>query len=215
MFARICDFWKAGQQLAIQNNQQDPVDEFTTLNSSPLPEDNPVLLEFCNLVNGCISQEFIHSNNPSHVLHSYSITRTQFFMWEPLREPLSITINCAHPDKLFQYKYIASHVFKKLYLEPLFHSHRSLLFGTSVTTSFNKESTAWRLIEGQMHFQKELEITLGRDLFFFLPGFHHAFLYKYNCHQHVSPAVKVYVIQQLCLHFRSHIAVFQKVVIFY
>ncbi len=34
-FARIWDFWKAGQQLAIHNIQQDPVDEFTTLNSSP------------------------------------------------------------------------------------------------------------------------------------------------------------------------------------
>jgi hypothetical protein len=66
-----------------------------------------------------------------------------------------------------------------------------------------------------MHFLKELEITLGGDLFFFLPGFHNAFLYMYNRHQRVSPAVKVYVIQQLCLHFRSHMAVFQKMVIFH
>jgi hypothetical protein len=89
------------------------------------------------------------------------------------------------------------------------------MHSTTVSKNFDKESTAWRLFEGRMHFLKELDGTLGGDSFFFLSSFHQAFLSMYNRHQHVSLPVKVYVIQQLCLHFRSHMSVFQKMNNFY
>ncbi len=61
-----------------------------------------------------------------------------------------------------------------------------------------------------MHSLKQLNITLRGDSFYFLPSFHQAFLYMYNRKQRVSPPVKVFVIQQLRSHSRSHMSVFQK-----
>jgi hypothetical protein len=59
-----------------------------------------------------------------------------------------------------------------------------------------------------MRFLYELDITFGGDLFFFLPGFYQAFFNIQNQKQHVSPLVKVYVIQQLQWHYRSHMSDF-------
>jgi hypothetical protein len=54
------------------------------------------------------------------------------------------------------------------------------MHGTTVSKNFDKESTAWRLFEGRMHFLKELDGTLGGDPFFSLPGIHQPFLFMYN-----------------------------------
>ncbi len=93
---------------------------------------------------------------------------------------MSITFKCAHPDNPSEDEHVASHVFKKLYLEPLLYFYSSLIHGTTVTKNLDKESTARRLFEGRMHFLKELDGTLGGDSFFSLPSFHQAFLFMYN-----------------------------------
>ncbi len=123
LLSRIWDFWKAGQQLVVQEVQYDPLDEFTTLGSFSAPEAAPIMREYVDIVNSYIEHEFIHCRNVSHIPHYYEITRTKFLSWEPLREPLSITIKCARPNDLSSNEQVASHVFKKLYFEPLLHSY--------------------------------------------------------------------------------------------
>jgi hypothetical protein len=171
----IWDFWKAGQQLVVQEVQYDLLDKFTILGSFSAPEAAPIMREYVDIVNSYIEHEFIHCRNVSHVPHYYEITRTKFLSWEPLSEPLSITIKCVHPDDLSSNEHVTSHVFKKLYLEPLLHSYSSLMLGTTVSKNFDKESTAWRLFEGRMHFLKELDSTLRGDLFFFPSWFSPSF----------------------------------------
>ncbi len=63
--------------------------------------------------------------------------------------------------------------------------------------TFNKESVAWKCVEGRMRFLKELEVAFGGNSFLFLPEFHKAFLSMKDIHGLVSLAVKVFVIQKL------------------
>jgi hypothetical protein len=161
------DFWKAGQQLVVQEVRDDPLNEFTTLGSFPFSVAAPIMRKFVDIVKGYIEHEFLHCHNTSHVPHSYEITQTKFLPWETLHEPLSITIKCGHPDDLSKDKHVASYVFKMLYLKHLLYSYSSLMHSTTVNRNFDKESAAWRLFEGCMHFLKKLDGTLGGDSFFF------------------------------------------------
>jgi hypothetical protein len=136
--------------------------------------------KFVDIVNDSTQHEFLYHCDTSHVPHFYEITQTKFLSWEPLHQPLSTTIKCARPDDLSEDEYVASYVFKKLYLKLLIYSFSSLMHGTTVSKNFDKESTASRLFEGCMHFLKKLNGTLGGDLFLGLLGFHQAFLYMNN-----------------------------------
>jgi hypothetical protein len=78
LLSRIWDFWKAGQQLVVQEVRYDPLNEFTTLGSFSSSEAAPIMREFVNIVNGYIEHEFLHCRDTSRVPHSYEITQTKF-----------------------------------------------------------------------------------------------------------------------------------------
>ncbi len=177
---QIWDIYEAGQQLVVQEVWYDPLDEFTTLGSSSLPEVAHIMCKFVDIVNSYIEHELFHCRDISQVTHSYEITQTKFLSWGPLHEPFSIIIKCLGPDDLSKDGHVAFHVFKKLYLEPLLYSYSSIMHSTTVSKGFDKESMAWRSFKGRMQFLKEVDGTLGGDSFVFLPSFHNAYLYMYN-----------------------------------
>ncbi len=72
--SRIRDFWKAGQQLVVQEVLYNPPDEFTTLGSFSMSKAAPIMREFVDIVNGYIEHEFLYCRNTSHVPRSYEIT---------------------------------------------------------------------------------------------------------------------------------------------
>jgi hypothetical protein len=112
------------------------------------------MCEFIEIINEYLTLEFIHRHNKDHVSHNCEVTQTQFMSWEPLHEPLTITIKCARPHDLSEDEQVASHVFKKLYLEPLLLSYSSSMLGGPISKNFDKESTMWRFFEGRVHFHK-------------------------------------------------------------